>query len=118
MINKNVKIYMQNNEAAFIFVDNDLYMVNPDIRSENVAFDASTIYAIRTSEIIDMISNYDFNNQTIDILRPITSLRTLVTTKKKTDEVKTFWCCGDTGTAPGRAFSSTSCLTTRCTSTS
>ena len=55
-------------------------------------FVADTLLAPEFAKVATSVFAYDFNNDSINILRPISTLRTFVSPKMKTDETKTFWC--------------------------
>ncbi len=55
-------------------------------------FIADTLRAPEFANVAISVFAYDYDNQCIDILRPISKLRTFISAKKKADEVKTFWC--------------------------
>lgn len=55
-------------------------------------FVANTLCAPEFANVAASVFAYDFNDKSIDILRPITELRTFATPKKKAEEIKTFWC--------------------------
>lgn len=56
------------------------------------AFIADTLLAPEFANVATSVFAYDFNNDSINILRPISTLRTFASPKMKTDEAKTFWC--------------------------
>ncbi len=55
-------------------------------------FVSNTLHSPEFENVATSLYAYDHNNQSINILRPISALRTLVTPKKITESVKTFWC--------------------------
>ena len=55
-------------------------------------FIATTLRSPEFSSVPTSLYSYDYNEGTIDILRPITALRGEVDFDVKADEVKTFWC--------------------------
>lgn len=55
-------------------------------------FIANTLSSPEFEGVTTSLYAYDYNTCSIDILRPISTLRTIETTKSKIEEVKTFWC--------------------------
>ncbi len=55
-------------------------------------FIADTLRSPEFSNVATSLFAYNYNDYSIDILRPITNTRTAITATSKSDDVKTFWC--------------------------
>lgn len=55
-------------------------------------FIADTLRSPEFSNVATSLFAYNYNDHSIDILRPITATRTAIVATSKADDVKTFWC--------------------------
>lgn len=55
-------------------------------------FIADTLRSPEFSNVATSLFAYNYNDYSIDILRPITATRTAIAATSKADDVKTFWC--------------------------